>query len=207
MSNAVWSRRSGSSYYGASLGANSVGDPFLGKILGGVGKVLKGAVGGFVTGGPMGALGGAIGAVAPRPRLVKPGQGVELRGPQITTPYGGVTMPTLRLGAPPGERVAPSVDGRGLPMVGEIGGVPAVDVREHRVCPRGQVLAVDGRCYPRSMVPRSLREWPKAPRVPITRTDVVAIRRAESARGRVKRLAGDVGFTCTKKGARRKASK
>lgn len=199
--NPVWSRGRGSSFYGASVGGMNVGDPFLGKLLGGVGKVLKGAVGGFLGGGPMGAITGAIGAVAPRPRLVKPGQGVEFRGPSITTDRFGLQLPTLRIGAPPGVR-EPRVNGagRGLPMVGEIGAEPEVDVREHRVCPRGQVLAVDGRCYPRSMVPRSLREWVPTPRVPITRRDVVAIRRAASAQDRVKKLAGDVGFTCKKKG-------
>lgn len=41
----------------------AVGDPFLGGLLKGAGKLVGGAVKGFVSGGPLGALTGAAGAV------------------------------------------------------------------------------------------------------------------------------------------------
>lgn len=66
-------------------------------------------------------------------------------------------------------------------------------------CLPGRVLGKDNMCYAKGSIPNKLRKWPKAPRPPITRRDAVAIRRAESAKNRVKRLAGDVGFTCKKR--------
>lgn len=66
-------------------------------------------------------------------------------------------------------------------------------------CLPGRVLGKDNMCYAKGSIPNKLRKWPKEPRPPITRRDAVAIRRAESAKNRVKKLAGDVGFTCKKR--------
>lgn len=49
-------------------------------------------------------------------------------------------------------------------------------------------------------VARSMGLWKPRPKPPITAGDARAIRRANSARKRVKRLAGDVGFACHVKG-------
>ena len=76
-------------------------------------------------------------------------------------------------------------------IVGEVNGNPI------RRCPRGSVLGKDDLCY--NKLPRNFRKWPRAPRAPVTAGDAKAIRRADGARGRVKKLAGDVGFTCKKR--------
>lgn len=76
-------------------------------------------------------------------------------------------------------------------IVGEVNGNPI------RRCPRGSVLGKDDLCY--NKLPKNFRKWPRAARAPVTAGDAKAIRRAESARGRVKKLAGDVGFTCKKR--------
>jgi hypothetical protein len=62
------------------------GDPFLG----GVFKAIGGAVKGFVTGGPLGAVSGAIGALKPNPK-----QGTAL------APAVHITAPQLAQGSPP----------------------------------------------------------------------------------------------------------
>ena len=49
-------------YNRSAMGGGYYGDPFLGGVLKGIGKVAKGAIGGFLGGGPIGAIGGAIGA-------------------------------------------------------------------------------------------------------------------------------------------------
>lgn len=78
-------------------------------------------------------------------------------------------------------------------QVGVINGGPILK------CPAGMVLGKDDICYVRSVLPRQFRKWPRAPRPPITAGDAKAIRKAEGAKRRVKKLAGSVGFACTKK--------
>lgn len=215
-SNPTYSRSRGSSYYGASIGGYHVGDPFLGGIWKGIKKVLKvpakavqGAVTGFITGGPVGAItGGVTGGVQ------QIAQTLGIKGPQAAATMQQQAMQQQATGAPVFAGIGPGgfptflppaqaqqlqagvpvpATRGGLPMVGTIGGAPMVEVRQHRRCPRGQVLAVDGNCYPRSMVPRSLRAWRPTPKPPVTRGDVVAINRAAAAKKRVRRLASKAG--------------
>lgn len=214
VNNRTWTPRNGSSYYGASVGGFHIGDPFLGSVIGGIGKALVGGVKGFVTGGPLGAVGGAISSVV-KPKLVKPGTVAAAQGggglfsrfqinpPGAGAPGAGITLPPtgLRIGVAE-QGVRTNGRGAGLPMVGEIGGEPALMSQTVRRCPRGQVLAVDGRCYPRSMVPKSLRAWPADTKPPITRADMKAINRANAAKKRVRGLAGKVGYTCATRGRR-----
>ena len=66
-------------------------------------------------------------------------------------------------------------------------------------CPPGAVLGKDDLCYMKGSIPRQFRKWKPAPRPPVSAGDAKAIRRAERARGRVKKLATNVGFTCRKR--------
>lgn len=66
-------------------------------------------------------------------------------------------------------------------------------------CPPGAVLGKDNICYMKGSIPRKFRKWPPAPRAPVTAQDAKAIRKAASARKRVKKLAGNVGFKCQPK--------
>lgn len=101
---------------------------------------------------------------------------------EISTRGGG--------GATMGMFGAPAV---AATIVGEIQGSPI------RKCPRGTVLGLDDLCYAKGSIPRKYRKWKPARRAPVTAADAAAIRKAESAKGRVKRLAGAVGFSCKKK--------
>jgi hypothetical protein len=72
------------------------GDYYRGDIFGILGKAVKGiggAIGGFIKGGPVGAIGGAISAVTGRPTTVTP--------PTIHLPVGGfptISPPTITQG-------------------------------------------------------------------------------------------------------------
>lgn len=61
----------------------------------------------------------------------------------------------------------------------------------------GMVLGKDNLCYEKSCIPKKFRKWPPARKPPVTAADAKAIRQASSAKNRVKRLAGKVGFKCT----------
>lgn len=95
-----------------------------------------------------------------------------------------------------------SSNGRG--SMGMIGVTPtivgSINGRPVRRCPSRYVLGEDNVCYHKAVIPRSLRKWRPARKPPVTAADAVAIRRADSARKRVKKLAGRVGFTCSTKG-------
>lgn len=65
-------------------------------------------------------------------------------------------------------------------------------------CPSKMVLGSDDLCYQKPL-PRRFRKWKPDRKPPITAQDAQAIRRANSAKNRVKKLAGDVGFSCRKK--------
>lgn len=53
-------------------------------------------------------------------------------------------------------------------------------------------------------VARSMGLWKSRPKPPISGYDARAIKRAERAKKRVKKLAGNVGYTCSPKGRRKK---
>ena len=104
----------------------------------------------------------------------------------------------------PGGGVA-SVGAFGLPALS-----PSGVTRVVRRCGRGMVLGIDDLCYPKAVLPArsKFRKWRRPPRAPVTRRDVVAIRRAASARERVLELAKDVGLSVTKgrRSVKKKAS-
>lgn len=84
----------------------------------------------------------------------------------------------------------------GLPGV-----TPVQEQRRHLKCPRGMVLGTDEVCYPKSVLPRrsGFRKWKGDRKPPVSVSDMQAIRQAARARDRVKRLAGDVGFSTKRK--------
>lgn len=77
--------------------------------------------------------------------------------------------------------------------------VGTVNGRPIRRCVPGMVLGRDNLCYEKRAISRSERKWPKAAKPPITVGDAKAIRQADRAKKRVKKLAGDVGFSCKKR--------
>lgn len=83
------------------------------------------------------------------------------------------------------------------------------EMTERISCPPGYVAVdLDGdgvkdACVLKG-VARSMGLWKSRPKPPISGYDARAIKRAESAKKRVKKLAGNVGFTCSPKGRRKK---
>jgi len=104
--------------------------------------------------------------------------------PAITPALPGATGVTI----PTGQA---TVGAFGLPAL-----APQGVSRLVRKCGRGMVLGVDNLCYPKAVLTgrSKFRKWRRAVRPPVTRRDVVAIRRAAGARDRVKELAKDVGL-------------
>jgi len=109
---------------------------------------------------------------------------------------------------PPGGDPAFTPTG-GFATVGAFG-LPALSPtgvsRIVRKCGRGMVLGIDNLCYPKAVLTgrSKFRKWRRPVRPPISRRDVVAIKRAAGARDRVKELAKEVGLTV---GAKRPAPK
>lgn len=109
-------------------GGYQVGDPFLGGVFKGIGKVVGGAAKGFLTGGPIGAIGGAIGATGilgsgpsamPVSRALPPVTGIGGRiqlptgiglgggisfGPPVAQPRGPGALAPTDDGCPKGYR-------------------------------------------------------------------------------------------------------
>lgn len=88
----------------------AVGDPFLGGIIKGIGKVAGGAVKGFLGGGPLGAITGGVGAIVggggamPAPASALPtlsGRPISVGGSVALPPFGFPKISGgLQLGAP-----------------------------------------------------------------------------------------------------------
>jgi len=68
-------------------------------------------------------------------------------------------------------------------------------------CPGGMVLGKDDLCYPKSVLGARgrFRKHPAARKPPVSVRDAQAIRQAESAKNRVKKLAQGVGFSVKKR--------
>lgn len=92
-------------------------------------------------------------------------------------PPGGGQQP------PPGQQ-----DGSRLRMVGRIGYNPTVKNIQRRTCQDGDVLAEDGKCYPKAMVPKKFREWRPAPKPKISRSDWKKVQRAATIEKRLKKM-------------------
>jgi hypothetical protein len=102
-----------------ALRGGMAGDPGLfdviGKVVGGVAKVASGAVGGFLSGGPVGAIGGAITSII-KPSTSKPTTvALPFASPQVQR------LPTLTSSALPGIGTAVSSYG---PATSSQGGAP-----------------------------------------------------------------------------------
>lgn len=111
----------------------------------------------------------------------------------------------------PGGQAGTLADEMGQPVIGafgQAGVIPAARGTIQRAdgstgpilkCPRGMVLGKDDICYAKSVVPRKFRKWAPAARPPVSAGDAKAIRKADSARNRVKNLAKKSGFSCKKR--------
>jgi len=113
------------------------------------------------------------------------------------SPGGGPAMPQ-RPGTDPVVATDPITTGTGT-TTGAFGlpaAFPAGVARTVLNCGPRMVLGIDNLCYPKAVLPprSKFRKWRRPPRVPVTRRDVVAIRRAAAARERVAELAKDVGL-------------
>lgn len=176
----------------------------FGSLFGGIGKLAGGLIKSTPIGGAIsGILGGVVGSQAGRtqptfpslPPLVRP-RGIAAIQERTRAPVGirvgGVEIqPSAAL--PGGKPLFRRVNGRQLPFVGEIGGEPEVRSVRVRQCPRGQVLALDGRCYPKPMVPMQFREVRPRPKAAVTAADRKAIRRAAATKKRLIKLTKDAG--------------
>lgn len=72
------------------------------------------------------------------------------------------------------------------------GSAPAVEMREHRSCPRGMVLGSDGICYDRRQLRRSDRAWVPGRKPLLTGGDLNAISRAARVAKKMERKAKDL---------------
>jgi hypothetical protein len=165
---------------------------------GSIGGILKGVargLGGFVTGGPAGAVAGIAQSFASPERCP---DGFERRGSNcvqvLPTPgFGGALERALPFGS---TGMSPS---GGMAVQGAFG-LPAMspDVVStiRRRCAPGLVLGRDNLCYPRAILGRrsGFRKWRQPPRPAVSGSDLKAVRRANRLEDRVKRLNKDLGL-------------
>jgi len=71
-------------------------------------------------------------------------------------------------------------------------------------CIPGMVLGRDELCYNKGTIPRTFRKWPPGSKPPISAKDWKAAKTFGIVQKKIKRIAGDSGLSCAKKGARRK---
>ena len=165
-------------------------------------KRIGGALRGLATGGPIGAAAGFLGGGAPSIAPQRISGALPGKCPGVGSFYvpgvGCVNVGDLGpAGAPaitqPGtELVSVPLVSEG--MFGALSTTPVSVASSRLQCPKGLVLGKDERCYAKGTIPPKLRKWRPATRPPITAGDVRAIRRAASAKGRVKKLGKDVGL-------------
>jgi hypothetical protein len=112
-------------------------------VIGKVAKGVSGAIGGFVTGGPLGAIKGAIGAVKPMAQPI-PFQPMNL-APIPVTPVPGIGGAISRLlpGGDTGYEVVPSIGGGRRPGdTGRVGHFKKDGTWTNRARPRMNVTNV-----------------------------------------------------------------
>jgi len=215
---------------------------FLGDIFHGV----TGAIGGLVTGGPLGAIGGAVAGITgasshPQPAptgfpstppiaptgytvpvLTRPSPaattppahtyGIDINPPFGGAPGAGINIGTggsqflLGIGQGLGQGAAQQAgqalqrrSGSSLPMIGAVGMAPVVRTEAVSKCPPGYVLAVDGNCYPKSMVPRKWRKWKPRKKGPISAREWKTLKTANRVRKKAVKLAHEAGLKGGKK--------
>lgn len=207
----------------------------LGGVLGTIGTIATGVSTGGVKGGldaVIGALTGG-GATSTMPVMSGAGptcpQGYTMIGgtcfannagaylpggqPATTTPSG--TVVTTSQPVTTGTAVVPSATSKGgavIPAGTSVVYTPTQKQIIERRCPKipglGRlVLAVDGNCYPKRLLPKAWRLHKPRPRPPITAAQAKAIRTAHAAENRVERLAKKVGLHVTKEPRRRSSSR
>lgn len=182
--------------------------------LGGVLKGIGQGIGGFLSGGPIGAVSAVLGGSRPTITTSMPSgcpPGFRMVAGKCQPASGLYSPTTYSTGTPaqPGQTLARG----GQAVVGAFG-MPAMEpdivgvvedrngVRQPiRRCMAGMVLGKDDLCYPKQVLGRrgKWRKHPAPAKAPVTAEDAKAIRKAASAKNRVKKLAGDVGFTCKKR--------
>ena len=186
------------------------GTQFAPGTLGTLGGTLGDRIGGS-TGGAIGeALGtiaeGLIGGRRGTGTGSKPGEAPSTQGSGLT---GGGTCPTGTIRGPLGTCIdlvpGGSTSGHGVlvPQVpaGAAGGfgflgavAPGVHAQPRFTCPTGFVLGIDNMCYHKKVLPRQFRKWKPAPRPVLSAADAKTIRRADTLRKKVKRVAKRSGL-------------
>jgi len=167
----------------ASLGAAAcqfITNPALRAACLAAAGVVGGVLGGNGSGMPMGGMpmqnggGNSFGVNCMPPRM------------QI----GGVCVdPTAML--PGGDPfISPATGIFGAPSV-----APITSSQRVLKCARGLVLGKDNRCYAKGSIPRNARKWKPEPKPLVSRSDVKALARINSIRGRVKKAAGAAGLS------------
>lgn len=127
--------------------------------------------------------------------------------PFAPTGAGPCRLPAVRVGntcvdptaALPGGRplTRPTGTDVGFPAQESVFGLyvePVEELVQVSRCPPGTVLGKDDRCYDKCALPNNLRKYPKPARLPVTRSDMNAIRKAKSAEKRVAALAKTAGL-------------
>jgi len=209
-------RRRTAAIAGRSGEPNPQGGLSFGGFLRGAGKV----VGGFLTGGALGAAKAAVslaipsqpsGAPSPLPPL-PPSTSLAASCPEgfRQNPSTGVCEKVGVMGGLerilPGGRTGTLPQTFGDAVIGAFG-TPALMPAQFMVptlrCPAGMVLGKDSLCYPKQVL-GARGKWRKHPadrRPPVTAADAAAIRRAAATTKRVQSLAKSVGLRMTPKRA------
>lgn len=128
-------------------------------------------------------------------------------GVRINPPFGGSPGIGFGIGGGVNQQSGTNLATRaraGMPMIGPIAVEPEVMQVSRRDCPPSYVLAIDGLCYPKQMVPARFREWKPAPRPVVSRADQKAIQRANRARKRLVNLTKKSGAHASLTKPRRK---
>lgn len=166
------------------------------SVLGGVGKAVAGVATGNLgmAAGGLGDIFGKGGGSAPQ---ALPG-GAQLPAlPQLPGLPTTSSSWDVTLGGVPLIGGSRTTTGGAAPQVPAgalgVGVAPTTkNVTVHK-CPKGYRLAINGQCFPKSMVPRGLRKWKPEPRPIVSRSDQKAIHKADRARHRLVRITKDAG--------------
>lgn len=191
--------------------------PGSGGIGGVIGTVIGGPIGGAIGTIAGGLLGGGGASKCPGPYNFNPQTGgCDLKPPSWSgwanlggypgggTGPGNPTIPTGNGGVPgavgvtsPGEMSTVGWS-TGMDQRGNVYAEPAVFSRLQRRCPPGMVLDRNGLCY-RKGTPGLLREWKPGSRPILSAQDAKTLRKIASIQKRVRKAAGNAGFTCKKR--------
>lgn len=177
---------------------------------GGLLDVLIGGATGFITGGPGGAVLGALGGLSAGGGSSSSSSGLQGgagSGAGVQScPTGYVLDPSSGLCKELGAggaiaRYLPGGDTGYAPQSGGlVFGAHAPTTTTRRVCGPGYLLAIDGQCYPRQLLPAALRAN-KARKAVVSWSDGRTIRKARTVSNRIERLAG--ALTCKPKKRKR----